>query len=148
MDDLLKELRSLGVGCHIGDIFVGAAGFADDIILLAPCRSAMQQMISVCEKYALENNLLFSTDDNPERSKTKCLFMCGKSGPKVEFPAPLKLNGRDLPWVEKGTHLGRELHQSCSMEYDAKCKRGSFIGKSTDIREMFAFAKPAQVLRL
>ena len=32
------------------------------------------------------------------------------------------------------------------MEYDAKCKRGSFIGKSTDIREMFAFAKPAQVL--
>ena len=29
------------------------------------------------------------------------------------------------------------------MEYDAKCKRGSFIGKS---REMFAFAKPAQVL--
>ena len=42
MDDLLKELRSLGVGCHIGDVFFGAAGFADDIILIAPCRSAMQ----------------------------------------------------------------------------------------------------------
>ena len=27
MDDLLQSLRDLGVGCHIGDVFVGAAGF-------------------------------------------------------------------------------------------------------------------------
>ena len=78
MDDLLQSLRDLGVGCHIGDIFVGAAGFADDIILMAPSRSAMKNMLEVCERYAAENNLLFSTDENPEKSKTKCLYMCGK----------------------------------------------------------------------
>ena len=38
MDELLEELRKLGVGCHIGNVFFGAAGFADDIILLAPSR--------------------------------------------------------------------------------------------------------------
>ena len=32
------------------------------------------------------------------------------------------------------------------MEYDARGKRGDFIGKSTDIREMFNFAHPSQVL--
>ena len=44
IDDLLSELRRLGVGCHIGGVFVGTAGFADDLILVAPCRSAMVQI--------------------------------------------------------------------------------------------------------
>ena len=35
LDDLLKELRLLGVGCHMGGVWVGAAGYADDLILLA-----------------------------------------------------------------------------------------------------------------
>ena len=102
-------------------------------------------MLDVCEQYAEENNLLFSTDDNHEKSKTKCLFMCGKVG-AVEYPAALKLNDHDLPWVVKGTHLGHELHQSCTMDYDAKCKRAAFIDRSTDIRQMFSFANPNQVL--
>ena len=46
----------------------------------------------------------------------------------------------------KGTHLGHELHQSCNMDFDAKCKRADFIDKSTDIRMMFSFAHPHQVL--
>ena len=41
IDELLVKLRKSGVGCHIGGRFFGAAGYADDIILLAPCRSAM-----------------------------------------------------------------------------------------------------------
>ena len=32
------------------------------------------------------------------------------------------------------------------MDFDAKCKRAAFIESSTDIREMFSFAYPAQVL--
>jgi hypothetical protein len=145
MDDLLQKLREQGLGCHIGDIFYGEAGFADDLILISPSRAGMQKMLDVCEQYAEENNLLFSTDDNPEKSKTKCLFMCGKVG-AVEYPAALKLNDRDLPWVLKGTRIGHELHQSCTMDYDAKCKRAAFIDRSTDIRQMFSFANPNQVL--
>ena len=78
IDDLLQRLRGLGVGCHIGEKFLGAAGFADDIILLAPSRGAMEIMLAVCEEFARENNLKFSTDPEPRKSKTKCIFMCGK----------------------------------------------------------------------
>ena len=39
MDELLVQLRRSGVVCNIGGMFFGAAGYADDIILLAPCRS-------------------------------------------------------------------------------------------------------------
>ena len=45
MDDLLLELRSLGDGCHLGDIFCGALGFADNMILIVPCRIAMKMML-------------------------------------------------------------------------------------------------------
>ena len=76
IDELLVELRRSGVGCYIGGKFFGAAGYADDIVLMAPCRSAMAQMVRTCEEFGQKNNLLFSTDPNPTKSKTKCLYMC------------------------------------------------------------------------
>ena len=33
------------------------------------------------------------------------------------------------------------------MDEDMKCKRGSFIGRSTEVREMFVFAQPNQILQ-
>ena len=36
MDELLVELWALGVGCHVADMFLGALGYCDDILLLAP----------------------------------------------------------------------------------------------------------------
>ena len=49
VDELLKDLRRLKVGCIIGGKFLGAMAYADDFILIAPCRSAMAQMLIVCE---------------------------------------------------------------------------------------------------
>ena len=72
--------------------------------------------------------------------------MCG-SDDVVQYPAPLQLYGRDLPWVLTATHLGHELHQTCSMSYDIKCKKGKFISDSIEIRETFDFADPVQVLK-
>ena len=83
----------LGMGCHIECVFLGAAGFADYVILLAPSRSAMQLMLNVCQ---------YSTDLDPDLSKTKCLFMCGKST-NVTYPAPVQLNGHYL-------FLGEDSH--------------------------------------
>ena len=116
--------------------------------LLAPSRETMVKMLSLCEAYGLHHNLVFSTDDNPVKSKSKCLFICGKSDdnlPRV-LPAPLQLYGKDLPWVVTATHLGHELHQSGSMEHDCKVKRAIFINSSLEIRETFHFALPRQVL--
>ena len=146
IDDLLSQLRKSGVGCHIGGKFFGAAGYADDIILLAPCRSAMEQMIRICEEFGQKNNLKFSTDPNPAKSKTKCLYMCGPRMRDPVYPFPLQLYGQNLPWVTHATHLGHELHQDGSMDMDIKMKRANFIRNSMDIRNMFNFALPEQIL--
>ena len=43
MDELLEKLKENGTGCHIGDHFVGALGYADDLILLCPSFTGMQK---------------------------------------------------------------------------------------------------------
>ena len=105
----------------------------------------MQLMLNVCEKFAVVNNLKFSTDPNPSKSKSKCIFVRGKDKRAVK-PKPLKLDDKDLPWVESANHLGHILHESGSMEQDIKEKRAKFIDESTRIRESFAFASPNEIL--
>jgi len=41
IDDLLLLLSRSGVGCFIGNNFVGALAYADDIVLAAPTASAL-----------------------------------------------------------------------------------------------------------
>ena len=112
---------------------------------MAPTRGAMQTMLVKCEEYAAANNIMFSTDPDPIKSKTKCIFVCGDKK-NLSKPAPLSLCGRDLPWVPTATHLGHELSETGSMEQDAKVKRATFISRSVEIRETFKFASPVEVL--
>ena len=63
------------------------------------------------------------------------------------YPAPLKLNGRNLPYVTTATHLGHELSQACDMEYDMKTRRARYIDRTTDVRDAFDFAEPKQILK-
>ena len=107
----------------------------------------MAKMVKICEEFGAKNNLKFSTDVNPAKSKTKCLYMCGPKVKNPVYPAPLQLYDRDLPWVTHATHLGHELHQDCTMDMDTTMKRASFINSSTDIRGQFSFALPTQVLK-
>ena len=144
-NELIQELRRKGAGCHYAGRWVGATMYADDLLLMAPTRSAMASMLKTCEEFAWRHNIGFSTHPDPKQSKTKCLYMCGNVNVRT-YPAPLTLDGHCLPFVTTATHLGHELCQDCTMDQDSKIKRAQYIDRSTDVREMFGFANPAQVL--
>ena len=72
-DGLLERLQQTGVGCHMGSRFTMALAYADDITLLAPCKSALSILISVCEGYGAEYNIIFNG------SKSKLLYFKGRS---------------------------------------------------------------------
>ena len=146
LDKLIQELRELGVGCHVGGVYMGVVVYADDVLLMAPTRGAMQAMLTQCEDYAARHNIMFSTDPVPKKSKTKCIFVTGNRK-KVTKPDSLSLCGRELPWVSSATHLGHELHESGTMEHDALVKRATFITNSVEVRNNFKFASPVEVLR-
>ena len=104
-NNLFVTLRKLKIGCFIGNTYVGVVGYADDLFLLAPSLDGLQEMLKVCENYAAEHNLRFSTDVNPRKSKTKCMAFLLKKH-KLRN---LKLCGNELPWVDTGKHLGMRL---------------------------------------
>ena len=39
-----------GIGCHLAGIYVGAFGYDNDLLLLAPSRNVAQLMLRICNK--------------------------------------------------------------------------------------------------
>ena len=95
MNGLFELLNKSGSGCWINNIFYGITGFSDDSIILAPNQDALQEMLDICDKYAIEHNLKFSTDSDPKKSKMKCLAFQRK-------PAPLKGSFHNKKLVKVG----------------------------------------------
>ena len=60
LDTLLGLLRDAGVGCHVGGQFLGAYGYADDVILLAPSREGLQRMLEICENFSSSHSIYLS----------------------------------------------------------------------------------------
>ena len=73
------------------------------------------------------------------------MYLCGSSG-EIFYPDPLILNGHPLPWVKISVHLGHQLSQECTTNFDCRIKRAQFIEKSTAIRELFKFANPPDII--
>ena len=65
MDELLNKLCKSGIGCHVGSTYCGSLGYADDVILLAPTLQSLKKLLSICEKFAEDYDVLF----NSEKSK-------------------------------------------------------------------------------
>ena len=102
VDDLLIELKNNETGCHMGHYFVGALGYADDLILLSPTVYGLEVMIIICENYAKEHSILFNG------SKSKYLIF-GKYLTKYNFNPIIKVNNEIVPRCDKAVHLGHLL---------------------------------------
>jgi Reverse transcriptase (RNA-dependent DNA polymerase) len=67
IDGMLPALSKTGVGCYIGNVFVGALTYADDIVLIAPSACAMRKLLNICDCQANEYHIMFNAE------KSKCL---------------------------------------------------------------------------
>ena len=99
---MLVELKNNVVGCHIGPYFVGALGYADDLILLCPTVFGLEIMIAICENYAKEHSILFNG------AKSKYLIF-GKHNTRYKFNPIIKINNEIVPRCESAMHLGHLL---------------------------------------
>jgi hypothetical protein len=145
VQELLDRLQDLGTGCHVGETFLGAVAWADDFLLTSPTRGAMQRMLDVASTFASEVGLEFSTDPNPTKSKSKAIYVVGRSV-GLQKPKPLVLSGQQLPWVPHATHLGHEFNEDGTMNMDTRMHRGSFINRCLEVQDTFSFAAPDETL--
>ena len=57
-------LAKSGVGCLVGECYVGVLAYADNIVLLAPTANAMHHMLKICYIYASVIIALYLTHQN------------------------------------------------------------------------------------
>ena len=102
MDDLLTDLSMSGIGCFSGDQFAVALCYADDIVLLAPCASALRFMLQKCELYANSHDLQFNFE--------KTQLICFRSNKKMTHSPLISFFGSPLIFSDSVTHLGHVLN--------------------------------------
>ena len=140
IDGLIKKLRKKREGCWFKNSYVGIIVYADDIVLLSPSIDGLQRMINDCFHYAHEHNLEFSTHILAQKSKTKCIaFLVNKRTLPI-----LKLNEKDLPWVNTVKHLGTTITNTSAsiLNQDILEKRAQYIAKNNQLLQEFFFADP------
>ena len=102
INDLIVLLKSMGIGCHVINLFIACLLFADDMSLIAPTREALQQLIDVCAAYCLRFCLKFNV------AKTKVMVF-GKLSRVVPSLAKITLHGQCVEYVQSCKYLGFHL---------------------------------------
>ena len=99
-------------------MFAGCVCYADDIILLAPCPSALRTTLNICCKYASDHGLEFNT--------TKSQLICFRHSSQQEFPVVIHMNDGQLQFSDKVTHLGHTLSYNL-------CERDDIVKATKDL---------------
>ena len=140
IEELLNDLRNLGVGCFCDSHFAGAFGYADDVVLLAPTPAALRMMLRCCEEFASKHSLRF----NP----TKTQLILFSWSPSSSCMAYFTLCGQQLSFVDTITHLGHLIHYSLSNVPDINHKLRYMVKKANCLLASFPRVGPVALTRL
>ena len=122
VDDLVDILSSMGIGCHLKNVFLSILLYADDMALLAPSLNGLQQLLAATEEYCKKWDILLNA------KKTKNISF-GKQQPL----AKLQLDGRDIDWVDSWSYLGVSIQSHVKFNCDISGKVKSFYRSANGI---------------
>ena len=97
IDVLLERLEVSGLGCYVGHVFMGAFGYADDIVILSPMKYGLMKMLRICNVFSVEYHVTF----NPTKS---ILLFYGIRNRDEEIA--ITWNGRRIIAKDNTVHLG------------------------------------------
>jgi hypothetical protein len=134
IDDLLIQLSQSGAGCYIGLTFVGALAYADDIVLIGPTPSAMRKMLSVCDSFASDYDIVFNA------TKSKYLVAAAKrqrSLLKTMNECLFYIGGQPIENVMSYSHLGHVINARLDDTDDILQICNSFVGQTNNVLCVF-----------
>ena len=131
MDGLILRLKQAGIGCHILNVFLACLLYADDMCLLAPSRGAMQQLLSICDKYCSEFCLSFNV------KKSKVLLFGNMKNLIID---PLMLDNKPIEVVTEWKYLGTTISSGRNMSFSTRSELSAFYRSFNSV--MSAIQKP------
>ena len=142
LEELVTTLRSSSLGCHINGINHGVLVYADDVLLLSPSISGLQEMLDICQSYALKHSLTFND------TKSECVHFAN-SHTDLQPEVNLHLGRSSIKWTsETVRHLGHHFSNSLNFDPDIAFRKGRFWSAVNIINNEFRFAHPVCKMRL
>ena len=138
VDDLIRILKSMHVGCHVRNVFAGALFYADDMAVLAQSLKGLQRLLDTCAAYCTEWDIQLNA------KKTKNIFF-GKGKPPTYR---VRLNGSEIPWEDKCVYLGVTLKSGASFGCCMKDTLGKFFWSLNSIVRVEGRSDDMVMLRL
>lgn len=142
MDPLFDRLAKCNAGCVVNGLYVGALGYADDTILLAPTIPALQKMLNICEEFGVDSGLVY----NPDKCQLIKFPAIGR--PTTHTTGVVTFCGRQLDWTTSVDHLGHKLTSDLSDDADVRKAVISLNVTSHTINSCFKWASPFTRMKL
>lgn len=98
IDSLTEKIKKCHNGCYVTWTCVSILLYADDILLLAPSVTALQQLLSVCESELKDLDMLVNA------RKSACM----RVGPRSNVPCDniVTVSGQEIVWADNLRYLG------------------------------------------
>lgn len=128
---LIEQLSSTRVGCHIDGMCFNNISYADDMVLLSPSISGLRQLIKICDSYAEVHGLKY----NSIKSQLM-VFKAYKRQPR--HVPPVYLNGVALSVVQSFKYLGHIVTSELDDNSDIERERRALAVRSNMIARRFA----------
>jgi len=123
MNIFIKRLKLLGVGCSISSLYIGCILYADDILLLCPSVTGLQDMLDKCSETAKYLSLEFNVD--------KC--HCVAVGKRCSGINSMTLCGNSIEWCDAVKYLGVYLQGGRSLKFDINPAKRTFYAACNSI---------------
>ena len=53
VDDLIRVLKSSGIGCYLHRSFAAAPFYADDLVVMSPSLKGLQRLLNLCNDHCI-----------------------------------------------------------------------------------------------
>jgi len=131
MDELIAHLKATGVGCHVGHVYMGSSGYADDLSLLVPTKMGLNILLNACNSFSSMYNIKF----NPAKCQ---LTVLGPNGPIHDT---IVFNDVTVISEPIATHLGSVVgYDTCSKRVERSVN--DFIVKTNTLTSLFSCTDP------
>ena len=110
LNELSFALNSMHIGCTL-NVNINHLLYADDLVLIAPSKKGLQQLLQICEKFALAHSILFNV------KKSKFMVIKAKAYKDYDFGS-IKLNDGNLEQVANFRYLGHIISDGTSDDSD------------------------------
>ena len=111
VDELNHSLNSCKAGCYLGNKPMNNLSYADDLVLIAPSAAALNDLLKICDKFAIEHHIIFSG------IKSVCMRILPPRVKLNNCPS-IYLGDNELQFVNEFIYLGHTVTSDFSDDRD------------------------------